>query len=601
MKKILLLITCLTTVFSKAQYFEGFESGFPGTMTQTLIAGTTNWTSCGGDTGGAICPISGTASATFYLASTAAEITTLSTPVLDLSAGNYRLSFKHIQRSRAGKKNLLYAEISQNGGTSWATLGNFFTEVINVKKEIVNLPAVTTSNCKIRFRAVNKYGYAIILDDIAITPIQANDATMNSVQLNAFYLAGNVSISGFLKNSGLNPITNVDVNWQVDNGAIFSSTLSGLNLLSDQTMAFTHNDIWNATAGQHIVNIWVTNTNGADMDNSNDLITKNVSVASNSVPKFPLFEKFTSSTCPPCATFDVGFGPFYTANKSNLALINYQVNWPSTGDPYFTSEVNTRRQYYGVNFAPNMFIDSEDRTDSSAAGLNANLATAIAKPAYFGLAATYSIIGNNVEVNANITPYLDGVYKLYIAVVEKVTTGNATTNGETEFKNVMMKMIPNANGTVLTCTHDLPINTNFTANVANGTYINPALTGTALTAASNKIHTEDINDLEVIVFVQDADSKMIMQAAKASSLLAIDTFNTHSGVKLYPNPSTGIIKITTENPVSISIIDLLGKVVYSSDNLSNNSIIDLSSLQKGIYFAKIVDGNKAITQKLILK
>ena len=592
MKQIVLFTSLLITFFAKAQYFEGFESGFPGTMTQTLIAGTTNWTSCGGDTGGAVCPISGTASATFYLASTAAEITTLSTPVLDLSAGNYRLSFKHIQRSRAGKKNLLYAEISQNGGTSWAGLGNFFTEIINVKKEIINLPAVTSNNCKIRFRAVNKYGYAIILDDIAITPIQANDATMNSVQLNALYLAGN---------SGLNPITNVDVNWQVDNGAIFSSTLSGLNLLSDQTMAFTHNDIWNATAGQHIVNIWVTNTNGADMDNSNDLISKNVSVASNSVNRFSLFEKFTSSTCPPCASFDVGFGPFYNVNKSNLALINYQVNWPSTGDPYFTSEVNTRRQYYGVNFAPNMFIDSEDRTDSSAAGLNANLAAAIAKPAYFGLAATYAIIGNNVEVNVNITPYLDGVYKLYIAVVEKVTTGNATTNGETEFKNVMMKMVPNANGTVLTCTHDLTINTNFTANVANGTYINPALTGTALTAASNKIHTEDINDLEVLVFVQDADSKMIMQAAKASSLLAIDTFNTQSGVKLYPNPSTGIIKITTEDIIQIEVVDILGKIVFTESNLSNNTTIDCSGLQKGIYVAKISSRNTIYTQKLILK
>jgi Secretion system C-terminal sorting domain len=601
MKKILLLLTCLTTYFSNAQYFEGFESGFPGTMTETFLTATTSWTSCGGDTGGAVCPITGTASATFYQSNVNNAITALSTPVLDLSVGNYKLSFNHIQRIRAGKKNLLYAELSQNGGTSWTSIGNFFADIQFTKKEIINLPAGLSNTCMIRFRAVNKFGYAIVLDDISITPIQSNDASMISIALNPVLVTGNNVVAGVLRNTGSSVITSLDINWQADGGTIYTNSLTGLNLVANQLFNFSHTDLWNAPAGLHNLNVWVSNTNGGDLDNSNDLVIKSFSIASGTTTRFPLYEKFTSSTCPPCYTFDINFGPFYGINNDNLALINYQVNWPSTGDPYFTSEINTRRNYYGVTGVPNLFIDSIDKTDSATSVLNSNLSLSQSLPSYFGLNATFNIVGDDLTVNINTLPYLNGTYNLMVAVVEKITTGNATTNGETEFKNVMMKMMPDALGTIINTVHDVPINTVLTTNVANGTYINPTLTGAALNSSTNRIHTEDINDLEVIVFIQDKDDKTIMQAAKATTLLASRNFSEDSRFSIYPNPSTGIVKITSEKPIDLVIIDILSKIVFTTNNVINDSSIDLSNLQKGIYFAKITDGNKTTTQKLILK
>ena len=601
MKKTILLIVTFISFYSNAQYFEGFENGFPGSMTETLITGSTSWTSCGGDTGGAICPITGTASATFYLGNSNVAITALNTPVLDLSSGNYRLTFNRIQRVRATKKNYLNVELSQDAGATWVNMGNFFTEAINSKKESINLPAITSSTCKIRFRAANKFGYSIILDDIELKSIPLNDAAMTSLNVNAVLLAGDTTITGIIKNTGMNVITTAAINWQIDGGTIYSNTLNGLNIGANQNYTFTATNLWAANAGPHVLSVWVNNTNGLDLDNSNNQLSTTVNVASAAVTRFPLFQKFTSSTCPPCASFDTGFGPFYGLNIENLALINYQVNWPSTGDPYFTSEVNTRRIFYGVTGAPTMYVDSDEKTDSSSLSLNNNLNISQTSQAFFGLSATADLVNNNINVVVNTMPYLTGNYNLMVAVVEKITTGNATTNGETEFKNVMMKMMPNASGTVLNCVHDTPITTNLSANVANGTYINTALTGTALTANSNKIHTEDITNLEVIVFVQDMTTKAIMQAAKATTLLSSNAFELANQVKLYPNPTSGILKVTAENNFQMQIIDVLGKVVYSSENVANGVNIDLSNLQKGVYIAKIVENEKISTQKIILK
>ena len=65
--------------------------------------------------------------------------------------------------------------------------------------------------------------------------------------------------------------------------------------------------------------------------------------------------------------------------------------------------------------------------------------------------------------------------------------------------------------------------------------------------------------------------------------------------------SYGIIKINTENPVNVTIVDVLGKTVFASKNIIKDSSIDLSNLQKGIYFAKIEGDSANTTEKIILK
>ena len=69
---------------------------------------------------------------------------------------------------------------------------------------------------------------------------------------------------------------------------------------------------------------------------------------------------------------------------------------------------------------------------------------------------------------------------------------------------------------------------------------------------------------------------------------------------IYPNPTNGILHVITESPVQVSIIDITGKVVHSVENVSGDGSVNLSGLEKGIYFAKIKGQQGTSTEKVIL-
>ncbi len=90
----------------------------------------------------------------------------------------------------------------------------------------------------------------------------------------------------------------------------------------------------------------------------------------------------------------------------------------------------------------------------------------------------------NIEVN--IAPKIEGDFTVHVVVLEKETFDNVGSNGETSFRNVMMKVLPDANGTPLTLVPDKSITLNLFVDLTN-TFI------------------EEICDLEVIVFIQGTD------------------------------------------------------------------------------------------------
>ncbi|MFL9843292.1 T9SS type A sorting domain-containing protein [Flavobacterium rhizosphaerae] len=83
------------------------------------------------------------------------------------------------------------------------------------------------------------------------------------------------------------------------------------------------------------------------------------------------------------------------------------------------------------------------------------------------------------------------------------------------------------------------------------------------------------------------------------NLSATQTIETNPLV-IYPNPSQGIFNFTTQNPVSITVIDVTGKVVYTASGINNNDAINLSSLQKGIYIARVKGTDSEKIQKLVI-
>lgn len=89
--------------------------------------------------------------------------------------------------------------------------------------------------------------------------------------------------------------------------------------------------------------------------------------------------------------------------------------------------------------------------------------------------------------------------------------------------------------------------------------------------------------------------------------VGIEEGNFIQDVTIYPNPTNDEININfnlaNANNVDVSIYNLLGKKVYSSEknNISVfNSIVDLRNQASGVYFVKIKTAKQTVTQKITL-
>lgn len=450
------------------------------------------------------------------------------------------------------------------------------------------------TGCKFAFRYFvtgggptgNNSDYVGVDAFVAKRPV-ANDLALNSVTVPAIIPAGNFTFNGQVENGGTNPVTSYQVTWQANSGTVNTYDVTGVNIAVGATHNFTHSVALSAAAGQtYALNFNVSTVNGgSDGNPSNNTLSNNTQVSSGSTTHKPMIEKFTSSTCGPCASYNNStFNPFYTATYASdtYNYVAYQMNWPGTGDPYYFAEAGTRRGYYGVNAITSLWINgSEYSTSNNQTTLTAHVNSEASKPAYFGLTASRDFTGNNAAVNYTVTPYLSGNYVMHTAVIEKVTTNNVASNGETSFKHVMMKMVPDANGTTLNCVAGTPITGQISASLS-GTFI------------------EQMTDLEVVVFIQNPTTKEVMQSFRATDALSLDT-NSIKAVKLYPNPAADLIRLSNIEVVNVQVTDLTGKTLMSLTNVNDQTDINVSNLNSGVYFVTVKGENVNETIKFIKK
>jgi uncharacterized protein (TIGR03790 family) len=71
-----------------------------------------------------------------------------------------------------------------------------------------------------------------------------------------------------------------------------------------------------------------------------------------------------------------------------------------------------------------------------------------------------------------------------------------------------------------------------------------------------------------------------------SSNLSVDSFYSDKRIVAYPNPTTEFIQIKNLENLSVLISDMLGKTVLEVSNYESNTKIDISKLEKGIYFIR---------------
>jgi hypothetical protein len=76
------------------------------------------------------------------------------------------------------------------------------------------------------------------------------------------------------------------------------------------------------------------------------------------------------------------------------------------------------------------------------------------------------------------------------------------------------------------------------------------------------------------------------------------------GVKVYPNPNNGRFRVelvNSDNKAQVFVYNQLGAILHHAeiDNNANNEI-DLTKARRGLYFVRVVDGEKQFVNKIIV-
>lgn len=70
---------------------------------------------------------------------------------------------------------------------------------------------------------------------------------------------------------------------------------------------------------------------------------------------------------------------------------------------------------------------------------------------------------------------------------------------------------------------------------------------------------------------------------------------------MFPNPTTGIVNFTTQETLNVTVVDMTGKTVHTAKDIKDGDSINLSTLQSGIYIAKIKGEKSQRVEKIIIK
>ena len=407
------------------------------------------------------------------------------------------------------------------------------------------------------------------VDDIFLyTPLQL-DGELARISTSS-YISGAAEITGVVSNYGIETITAINVNWQVAEGDINTTSFSDLSIASTESYNFTCDQLFEFPIGEYELKVWISNINGGDdNDPNNNLLTKHINVISSIDSRLPLFEEFTSSTCGPCASFNTSFVPWVTDHEDEIVLVKYQMNWPGAGDPYYIADAGVRRNYYGVSGVPALFGDGLT-VATSTTDINSFFDAANGVPSFFSIVGTHSISGTVIDINTTILPYANVTdNKLFVVVFENVTTGNVASNGETEFHHVMMEMVTGPEGLAVDFTDREPYT--FTEQVdLSGTFV------------------EEYDDLNVAIFVQHNSSHIVNQAAYSSGDVTLGTEDKLNEVAIdgttFTDFDSDVLEYnielpegTTEVPTmtGIPMDDNARVIVVPANELAGTSTIDV--------------------------
>lgn len=455
-------------------------------------------------------------------------------PVIDLT-GVSELVIDFLQRlDNYQGSHIIGVETTSDGGATWnpafqktfsSNQGSKISEVINTS----DVGSATFQFCI--FYQGNSYNINNwYFDNFKLFGRLDNDASLISLSalttVNDMLLdvTGDVEINFTAQNTSFTAINSLEVRYQINDLAPITQTFSSLNIPTLGMRDFTFTQKATLAPGAYSLKVEILKVNGVDdVYPDNNAVTKQLIIAKQLGDRKVCIEHFTSSTCGPCVNPNAQMKTLLAANEGKFTITKYQMNWPGSGDPYYTAEGGTRRTYYGVSAVPEIYWNAKYSMAINQTTLN----TALTDPAFVDITGNFFVEDDMIYIDGKLDSYIPITGgRLHVIVNEKRTVGNVTTNGEKEFFHVMMKMLPNAQGTTINAQAGESVPFNFSLN-------------------KSSTNIEEIEDLEVHVFLQDNSSKYIYNSNFLSDCIPPESLeNLEANV----NVENKSVHLSWENP-----------------------------------------------------
>ena len=488
--------------------------------------------------------------------------------------------------------------VSVDAGTTWDTIWKEDDQAMVVASGVnwpwatnewmypsINLNAYAGQNVMIAIRYIAPTGDADWwnIDNFIVRSLNENEVALQQFEFPEYGLINDsFFFEGTFKNFGSNEVNSFEAIYTVNGIDSDPYFVDNINVAYNATYSFSHDIPFTFDAAEiYDLSLRISKVNGDnDPLPDNNILYRDITIAADVADRRPMFEVFTSSTCPTCPGANEQIDAVLANNPGMYSLVKYQVYWPGSGDPYFIVDDSIRARYYNVGGVPDLY--SNGVYDN---GFNFNQArfnSVAEEVAYVIMDLYYYYDGSNITVDLDLTPTINILdATVHIAVVEKTTYGNIGTNGETEFHNVLMKMIPGPYGTGLSLEEGVAVNITESASLSN-TFI------------------EEFDDLQVVAWVQDNETRYVLQSASSDMIVGVQE-RVKNEYKLYPNPVADVLHVESLYDGIAKLSDISGKIIFNEACRHGNNSFDVSNLPAGLYFLKISSGQSVDKTVKVLK
>lgn len=420
-------------------------------------------------------------------------VSRLVSPSVDLSdVSSAVMTLRHYPSFFGANQAIVGVATSSDNGTTWNSV---WSEQYNTNGQYTILETIESPDfgkdnvmfC-IYFEG-NSYAISDwYFDDFEVYTVESLGVELTSIDVPSIVNHGEHGISFTVRNTGSSKIESLKVRYIIDGETYEQTFNTDIPSMEYQQLTFEDKYLMQPDDSYNL-QVKIITVNGEYDDEADNSLSVDIVSALGYTQMIPMIEHFSSSTCGPCVNVNYQMAALTVDHEGQYTYTKYTTNGPGLGDPYYTAEGGTRMTYYNVMGVPQTFLNGVDQ--GNAAVTEDSFVNAFESSAFANVRGSYTIEGNTINITADFMSYFDMEnIRAFVTVNEKTTTENASSNGETEFHHVMMKMLENAEGNEIT--------------INAGEYQR-----LELSYDMSSTFVEEMDDLEVALWLQNYDTKEI--------------------------------------------------------------------------------------------